>query len=68
MNFVPTHRQFNTQLSGDNSAATVGRIAGDSDLHSPVLSAQPVRLSDSMVTGAMGFRFWNLRKDEENRD
>jgi hypothetical protein len=25
---------------------------------------KPVRLPDSMVTGAMGFRFWKLRTDE----
>src|SRR5580700_9353887 len=53
MDLVSTLGQFNPELSGNDSATSVGWIAGDSNLHPDPFA--PARwLSDSMATGAPG--------------
>jgi hypothetical protein len=64
--FVAALGQFNSELGGDNSAASVGRIAGYSDLHPGPFSLASW-LSDSMVTGLVRFRFWDLVSGEPRR-
>src|SRR5881227_1053150 len=59
MNFVAALRQFQSQLRGYNSAAAVGGVARDPDLH----SARPpflvlYRLCSSMAENKRGCRFY----------
>ncbi len=55
MNLVAAASQFQAQFGGDYSAAAVGRITGDADLHAPPGASPTISSTSTIISTIIGF-------------